>query len=124
MLGVPINEPAKMLRNNKSRIMSTMVPSSALKKKHDAIAYHCVHEAIAAGIITFAQIKSKSNYADILTKPFGNEQFMKLVATLLFRMPRFNHPDTALLISPKDEGLVIMDDRSNSDVHGWISRYT
>jgi hypothetical protein len=67
MLGVPIEGPAKMLGDNKSVIMSTTVPSSALKKKHNAVAYHRVREAIAAGIITFAHVKSKRNYADILS---------------------------------------------------------
>ena len=96
-----------MLRDNKSVIMSTTVPSSALKKKHNAVAYHCVHEAIAASIIMFAHAKSENNFVDILTKPLGNEQFMKLAAPLLFQMPRFNCPDATFLKLPKDEEIGI-----------------
>jgi hypothetical protein len=92
-----------MLGDNKSVIMSTTVPSSALKKKHNAVAYHHVQEAIAAGIITFAHVESKRNYADILTKLLGNEQFMTLVAPLMFRTPRFDCPDAASPVSPKPD---------------------
>jgi hypothetical protein len=113
MFGVPIDGPAKMLGNNKSVIMSMMVPSSALKKKHNAIAYHHVYEAIAAGIIMFAHVESENNFADILTKPLGNEQFMKLVAPLLFWKPRFNHLDAVFLRLPQNEELAISDNRSN-----------
>jgi hypothetical protein len=101
MLGVPIEGPAKMLGDNKSVIMSTTILSLALKKKHNAVAYHCVREAIAAGIITFTHVESKRNYADILTKALGNEQFMTLVVPLMFRMPRFDCLDAALPVSPK-----------------------
>jgi hypothetical protein len=101
MLGVPIEGPAKMLGDNKSVIMSTTVPSLALKKKHNAVAYHRVQVAIAAGIITFAHVESKRNYADILTKPLGNEQIMMLVVTLMFCMPWFDCPDAASPVSPK-----------------------
>jgi len=40
MLGVPINEPAMMLGNNMSIVLNTTLPSSMLKKKNNAIAYH------------------------------------------------------------------------------------
>ena len=40
MLGVPINGPALMLGDNQSVVLNTMIPSSMLKKKHNAIAYH------------------------------------------------------------------------------------
>jgi hypothetical protein len=39
--------------------LNTTVLSSVLKKKHNAIAYHSVREAIAARIKRFACIKSE-----------------------------------------------------------------
>jgi hypothetical protein len=58
-LGVALNGPALMLGDNMSVVLNTTVPSSVLKKKHDAIAYHHVREAIAARIMRFAYIKSE-----------------------------------------------------------------
>jgi hypothetical protein len=49
-LVVDLEGPPLMLGNNMSVILNTSVPSSVLKKKHNAIAYHRVREAIAAGI--------------------------------------------------------------------------
>jgi hypothetical protein len=68
-------------------IMNTTVPSSQLRKKHNAIAYHRVREAIAGGIIQFAKVLSKDNYADILTKPLGRTEFLELIHPILFRQP-------------------------------------
>ena len=48
MLGVPIDGPADLLGDNKSVITNCTIPSSTLKKKHNAIAYHRVREAVAA----------------------------------------------------------------------------
>jgi hypothetical protein len=39
-------------------VVLNTVPSSVLKKKHNAIGYHRVREAIAARIMRFAYIKS------------------------------------------------------------------
>jgi hypothetical protein len=41
-LGVSLEGPTLMLGNNMSVVLNTSVPSSALKKKHNAISYHCV----------------------------------------------------------------------------------
>jgi hypothetical protein len=52
--GVDLEGPALMLGDNISVVLNTSVSSSDLKKKHDAIAYHRVREAIAARILRFA----------------------------------------------------------------------
>jgi hypothetical protein len=46
-LGVALVGPALILGENMSVDLNTIVPSSVLKKKHNAIAYHRVKEAIA-----------------------------------------------------------------------------
>ena len=87
MLGVPIDGPALMLGDNRSVVLSTTMPSSMLNKKHNAIAYHRVREAIAARILHFVHISSEQNYADILTKSLGVQKFYALARVLLFRNP-------------------------------------
>jgi hypothetical protein len=87
MLGVPVDGHALMLGDNASVIASTTIPSSPLRKKHNAVAYHRVREAIAAGIIKFAKIDSKDNLSDCLTKPLGPDDFLRLVKRVLFRTP-------------------------------------
>jgi hypothetical protein len=71
-LGVALDGPALVLGDNMSVVLNTTVPSSVLKKKHNAISYHRVREAIAARIMRFAYIKSEENVSDVLTKPLSN----------------------------------------------------
>jgi hypothetical protein len=42
MLGMPLDDPALLLGNNNSIVLNTTVPLSPLKKKHNAIAWHCI----------------------------------------------------------------------------------
>jgi hypothetical protein len=70
-----LDGPALMLGDNMSVVLKTTVLSSVLKKKHNAIAYHHVREAIAARIMRFAYIKSEEYVSDVLTKPLSNEKF-------------------------------------------------
>jgi hypothetical protein len=51
LLGVPIDGPANMYCDNDSICSNSTKPESTLKKKHNAIAYHRVREAVAAGTI-------------------------------------------------------------------------
>jgi hypothetical protein len=56
-LGVALDGPALMLGDGMSVVLNTTVPSSVLKKKHNAIAYHRVREAIAERRMIFSYIK-------------------------------------------------------------------
>jgi hypothetical protein len=87
MLGVPIIDSTTMYGDNMSVVLNTTIPSSQLKKKHNAIAYHRVREAIAARIVRFAHIPSTSNFADILTKPLSVDTFENLTNPILFPKP-------------------------------------
>ncbi len=90
MLGVVIEGPALMLGDNKSVVLNTTMPSSALKKKHNAIAYHRVREAIAANIIRFYHVPSTDNLADFLTKPLPSTKIYPLTKAVLFRNACYN----------------------------------
>jgi hypothetical protein len=50
---VAMYEPALMLGDNMSAVLKNTVPSSVLKKKNNAIAYHRVREAISTIIMRF-----------------------------------------------------------------------
>jgi hypothetical protein len=73
---VALDGPALMLGDNISVILNTTVPSSVLKKKHNAIAYHRVREAIAARIMRFAYIESEENVSDVLKNLYEMRNFI------------------------------------------------
>jgi hypothetical protein len=64
-LGVASDGPVLMLGDDMSLVLNTTVPSSVLKKKHNAIAYHRVREAFVARIMIFAYIKSEENVSEV-----------------------------------------------------------
>jgi hypothetical protein len=86
-LGVDFDGPTLMIGDNLSMVLNTSIPSSVLKKRHNAIAYHHVRKAIAAHVMRFAYIKSDENVSDILTKPLNDEKLHYLVKNWLFRVP-------------------------------------
>jgi hypothetical protein len=67
-LGVVLDAPVLMLGNNMPVVFNTIFPSSFLKKKHNAIAYHRVKEVISERTIRFSYIKSEVNVSDVMTK--------------------------------------------------------
>jgi hypothetical protein len=68
MFGVPIIGPAVVYCDNKSVVTNASVPVSVLNKRHNAICYHKVREAQAAGTIKVMWIPGTSNLADLFTK--------------------------------------------------------
>ena len=66
--GVPIDGPAEVFCDNKSVVTNSSVPASVLNKRHNAICYHRVREAQAAGTIKVGWIEGKFNLADLFTK--------------------------------------------------------
>ena len=86
MMGIALKGPSQVLCDNKSVVLNMTLPSSTLKKKHNAIAYHRVRETVAAKIIKVNHIDGKSNLADILTKATDAATFKKYVETCLTSM--------------------------------------
>jgi hypothetical protein len=68
MMGIPIDGPAWLFGDNQSVIISSTIPHSNLNKRHNALSYHRVREAIAAEIMYFLHMDGKYNPSDILTK--------------------------------------------------------
>jgi hypothetical protein len=62
MFGVEVDGPANVFCDNRG------IPESTLMKKHNAIDYHVVREAVAAGILRVGKEDGETNLADLLTK--------------------------------------------------------
>ena len=85
MMGVPIDGPSYMFIDNMSVVHNTTTPTSMLKKKSNAIAYHYVREAVAMGEILITWVRSEDNIADLMTKVLPNgEKRDKLIQRMLW----------------------------------------
>ncbi len=69
MFGVEIDGPANVFFDNCGLVKNVSVPESMLMKKHNAINYHAVSEAVAAGILRAgAEEDGEANLVDLLMK--------------------------------------------------------
>jgi hypothetical protein len=83
-LGVPVREKSYMFGDNKSVVDSSMQLNAKLHKRHTMLSFHCVREAIAAGILGFYFLPGEDNPADILSKHWGYTQIKDRLKSLLF----------------------------------------
>jgi hypothetical protein len=83
-LGVPIRGRSWMFGDNESVVNSSAQPHAKLHKRHTALSFHRVREAIAADIVGFFHIPGECNPADILSKHWGYQQVWSLLRPLLF----------------------------------------
>ena len=84
MFGVPIDGPANVYCDNQGVVKNTSLPESTLSKKHNAINYHAVREACAAGIIRVAKEPTETNLADLFTKPLSRLHRERLLACIVW----------------------------------------
>lgn len=84
MMGVPIEGSANVLVDNNSVVQNSTIPTSTLQKKHNAICYHYVREAVASKCIRIAYVPSQENLADLLTKPMGASKLKHLAQRILY----------------------------------------
>ena len=82
--GVPLLGPANVYCDNAGVVKNTSVPESTLAKKHNAINYHVVREAAAAGILRVAKEDGTTNLADPLTKLMPYSQKNDLLGPLMY----------------------------------------
>jgi hypothetical protein len=83
-LGVPIKGNTVMFGDNESVVNSSSIPHARLHKRHTALSFHRIREALAAGVIKFHHIRSATNPANILSKQWGYKQAWPLLQPLLF----------------------------------------
>jgi hypothetical protein len=84
MFGVPIDGPSWMFGDNQSVVTSSTLPYSTLSKRWNALSYHRIREAIAAGYIRYEHIPGVENVADILTKALAHAKARIFLDPLLF----------------------------------------
>ena len=83
MMGITVDEPAFVFGDIQSVLANTTAPSSSLKKKSNAIAYHFVHEGCACDKWRTTYINTNDYVADLLTKPLAGPKLSKFVRMLL-----------------------------------------
>ena len=83
-IGVPLMGPANIYCDNQGVVKNTSIPESTLSKKHNAINYHVVREAAAAGILRVAKEDTETNLADALTKLLSYTRKAGLLGQILY----------------------------------------
>ena len=83
LLGFPVTELTDLYGYNFGIIQSAEVPEGELKKKHIAVSYHYVREAITAKIVNIWWCRSHENFTDVCTKALGTTLFTDLVTELM-----------------------------------------
>ena len=89
-LGVPIHETSFMFGDNQAVITSATIPQSLLSKRHTALAYHKVREAMAAGITSLHWKCSEENWSDILSKHWEFSKTYKMIKILFDYQGKIN----------------------------------
>jgi hypothetical protein len=83
MFGIPLDGPTAIFCDNNSVVLSSTVPESRLKKKHNSIAFHKVREAVVAGITRITHVTSIENIADLFTKALTATKRIALLRSIM-----------------------------------------
>jgi hypothetical protein len=65
-------------------VQNVSIPESTLSKKHNAINYHIIREAVAAGIIHVGKEDTLTNIADVFTKLVSFTRKYQLLSPFLW----------------------------------------
>jgi hypothetical protein len=68
MFGVELDGLANVVCDDCGVVKNVSIPELMLMKKHNAINYHVVREAVAAGILKVGKEDGKTNLVDLLTR--------------------------------------------------------
>ena len=79
MFGCPIDGPANVFCDNQGVVKNASLP------EYNAINYHVVREAAAAGILRFGKEDGETNLADLLTKILPVPRRKLLLGSILYR---------------------------------------
>ena len=86
MFGIPIEGPAQVFCDNQGVVKNTSLPESVLTKKHNAINYHAVREAVAAGVLEVIKEDTQTNLADLFTKVLPSNRRRELLGSILYNL--------------------------------------
>ena len=79
-----------MFGDNLAVVNSSRILDDTLKKRHNALSYQRVREAIAAEVIKFIYIDGDKNLADILTKPLPQTKWYPNMKPILHWLDKEN----------------------------------
>ena len=83
-IGLRLDGPANIGCDNQGVVKNTSIPESTLSKKHNAVNYHIICEAVAAESICMGKENMQTNPADALTKIMPYSQKHKLIGDLQY----------------------------------------
>jgi hypothetical protein len=86
MFGVPLDGPAQVYCDDQGVVKNTSIPESELSKKHNAINYHAVQEAAAAGVLEDHKKDTQTNLADLLTKVLPSDRRKALLGSIVYNL--------------------------------------
>jgi hypothetical protein len=81
-MGVPLREKSYIFGDNESVVNSATQPHAKLHKRHNALSFHRVREAIASGVYIFNHIPGENNPADIVSKHWGYNCVWHMLKTI------------------------------------------
>jgi hypothetical protein len=81
-----MNGSAKPYCDNQGVVKNVSIPESVLSKKHNAVNYHAVREAVAAQIMQATKEDGDTNVADLLTKPLTEQRRATLLRSILYNL--------------------------------------
>jgi len=70
--------------DNAGVVKNVSIPESVLHKRHNAINYHVVREAVAAKIMVVGKEDGETNLADLFTKILNGERRNMLLCRSIF----------------------------------------
>jgi hypothetical protein len=85
MLRIPIDGPTRVYGDNGAVVSNSLVPTSTLTKKHNAICYHRVRETVAAGTTAIGKVNTDYNLADNFTKQLSPERRDHLLQCITYQ---------------------------------------
>jgi hypothetical protein len=83
-LCVPIREKSYVFGDNKTIIDASSTPHAKLHKRHKALSFHRVGEAVASKYVMIFHLPGKYNPADILSKHWAYASVLQTMNALLF----------------------------------------
>jgi hypothetical protein len=84
MFGIPLAGAAHVFCDNQGVVKNASILESVLTKKHNAVNYHAVREAVAARIMQVAKEDGQTNLAGLFTKCLPAPRRKELLQSILY----------------------------------------